>query len=484
MKWMRVILMMAAGMTFMAWSNGKYLISVAAWIFPVLFMTAVKEMSFRKAWVLLPLVTGTANQISFHHLLPSLDLPFFEYLPGLAGALYAIPYLLQKHAYQRSDSFIVTLLFPSAYTLLDTLHMYLNPYGSFGHLGYSQHQLLPVMQMASILGITGLTFLITWTAAVVFWLMHGEATLKKRRTALVMAGVLAAALTLGGLRTISGGEKETVHVAGLHIFDRTNEETTEIFQLQESDPSLFLEKAGERMDELIKATEKEAEHGAEIIHHSEGSVIIDESQKTEYLDRLREVAVKAGVYIITVPYIYTPSEEPNENVLYIIDQNGEIAAEHYKYGGSFVEQTVEGDGDIPYVDTPYGRIAGVICWDKDFPAVMDQVGEKNIDLLFVPSADWKEISPYHTIAGTFRGLENGAAVITQTVNGMSMITDADGRTLAEMDHFTADDWTMHGHVPVEGKRTFYTAAGQYFPVCIIIAVILLLYVVFIRKQRK
>lgn len=466
-------------------SNGKYLMAPAAWIFPIFLLLAIEKLTWKKALPLLMVLTAVSNQLSFHNMLPSLDIPMFSYIPAMAGSLYAIPFVLQHISFRKTNSFVATLILPSTYALLDFSNVYFNPFGTFGILGYSQHGFLPIVQVASVIGVTGITFLIMWTASIIYWFRLDGSKKKKRNAAILTFTGMLLIVTLGGLRVVNHTEADTVTVSGIHTLDRTDSEVLEIFNLHEQENSEFLKKTEENLDRLIEMTITEAQAGAKVIHHSEGVAVLDEEQKSTYIDRLREVAKEWGVYIMTVPYVFTAPDEPNENVLYMIEPSGELAFEHFKYGGNIIEQTVEGDKEIKYVDSEYGRMSGIICWDKDFPTIVNQAGEQDVDMLFIPSADWKEISPYHTIVGNFRGVENGANVVTQTVNGMSMISDYTGQTLAQMDHFTTDQWVMRGQVPTEGKKTMYSIWGKYFAIYIIITLIIsMLYIRFVSRKKE
>src|SRR5205823_182033 len=50
--------------------------------------------------------------------------------------------------------------------------------------------------------------------------------------------------------------------------------------------------------------------------------------------------------------------------------------------------TLPGAGVVPITETPFGRIASVICFDMDFPRLVRQVGQAHADLLIAPSLDW------------------------------------------------------------------------------------------------
>ena len=51
---------------------------------------------------------------------------------------------------------------------------------------------------------------------------------------------------------------------------------------------------------------------------------------------------------------------------------------------------------MPLVDSPYGRLANVICFDLDYPGTIRQAGQAGADLLLAPSDDWQAVDPAHT----------------------------------------------------------------------------------------
>ncbi|KUP09925.1 hypothetical protein Q73_00355 [Bacillus coahuilensis m2-6] len=250
--------LLVLGGILMVLSNGKFLLASAAWVFPVLFLFAIKEWNWKVAVVALGVVTAVSNQLSFHGMLPSLPIPFFEYIPAMAGFLYAIPFILQKIAFQKSHRFIATLILPSTYALVDYANQYINPYGTFGLLGYSQHGNLPILQVASVVGVTGIPFIIMWTASIVYWLSLAG----KRQSKRIVIGVLLTAMLAivigGGLRGSVASDAPTVLTSGIHTVDRNDAEVLEIYNLHEKDLNDFLQKSEERMDELIELTTEEA----------------------------------------------------------------------------------------------------------------------------------------------------------------------------------------------------------------------------------
>ena len=141
------------------------------------------------------------------------------------------------------------------------------------------------------------------------------------------------------------------------------------------------------------------------------------------------------------------------------------------------------------MDTPYGKISAVICWDADFPNVMKQAGEQGVDLLFVPSNDWKGVKDIHAGMAAFRAVENGMSIYRQTGSGVSLVTDAYGRTIRRVDSFEtepAGNFTSLQTVvtPVGSVNTLYPVIGDAVGnVMLVLLVGLLIGLVVTRKRR-
>jgi hypothetical protein len=57
--------------------------------------------------------------------------------------------------------------------------------------------------------------------------------------------------------------------------------------------------------------------------------------------------------------------------------------------------------------TPYGRVAGAICFDLDHPAYVRAAGAGAADLMLQPSWTWGSIGPRHFVSDMLRSVENG-----------------------------------------------------------------------------
>lgn len=459
------------GFATMTLSNGKYLYGLAAFVFPLFLLLATEKMRPRLAIPLLLLITSAANTLSFHNMLPDVGMPILKWLPAMAGATLALPFIAQYLAFRRSTAFSTTLLLPAIYTLLDFGNALFNPFGSFGVLGYSQHNILVVAQLASIVGAVGLTFVIMWFGTAMYWLIRTNNWRRVNRYSSSVAILVVVIFLFGSIRLTYSTAGDTYAVSGLHTLDRTVQETADLFTAFETDPASFLRISEVNIQQVLDMTETEAQNGAAVVSHAEATLVLSAGQKDDVLGRISKLAVKERITIVTTMYVLMEPPKKHENVLYIVGPDGTLLTEHYKYGGNAFEGSVKGSGVIQAATTPSGTLSGIICWDKDFPQIVNQVGRLGVDTLFIPSADWKEISPYHTIVGTFRAIENGSNAVTQTVNGMSMIVDYTGRVITTMDHFTQSTWVMRGDLPVKGRSTLYTHLSPYLLYAVLAALL-------------
>jgi apolipoprotein N-acyltransferase len=151
-----------------------------------------------------------------------------------------------------------------------------------------------------------------------------------------------------------------------------------------------------------------------------------------------------------------------ENKVIAITPEGEIAYTYTKARPVPGEKSIKGCEQLPILNTPYGIISSVICFDMDSPKDISKIGKEGVDILLVPSWDWKKITPYHTNMAIVRGIENGFSVVRQTNEGMSASADYHGRVLSSMNHFNTKERLLLSNVPTKGITTIYSIVGDLF----------------------
>jgi apolipoprotein N-acyltransferase len=224
-------------------------------------------------------------------------------------------------------------------------------------------------------------------------------------------------------------------------------------------------------DNLLARSEREAQSGAKIVFWGEGNAPVLKENEAALIARGRELAAKYQIYLGMTLATWHRGRNPRmENKLVLIKPDGQPAWEYNKArpvpGGEAAIQ-IPGDGKLKEIDTPYGRLTSIICFDGDFPQLLAQAGALGADVMLDPSNDWRAIDPWHTQMASFRAIEQGVNLIRHTSQGLSAAFDYQGRRLAAMDHFQTTDYVMISEVPTKGVRTIYSRFGDWFAwVCI------------------
>jgi apolipoprotein N-acyltransferase len=230
-----------------------------------------------------------------------------------------------------------------------------------------------------------------------------------------------------------------------------------------------------------------AQEGADIVSLQEGAGMGQTDQVEKLLADAAVIADEEDIYIV-LPTFDLGKQTP-ENIVRVIDPNGEIVLEHVKFGGTQFEGSLAGNGILQTVDTPYGKLSAVICWDADFPNVIKQAGEKDVDLLFIPSNDWNEVRDIHAGMAVFRAVENGMSIFRQTGQGVSVVTDAYGREHNEpVDVFEEEANGSFAakqivKTPIDSVDTIYPLVGDTVGNVMLIATIILLIILWIRRKK-
>lgn len=461
--------------------GGRWDLAAAAWIFPVLLLrfTRTGRAVTGALWVWLANIAAAAFWL-------------FESRMGfsvvtLAGAvalsaLLTLPFLLDRLLVGRLRPWMALLVFPAALAGSAFLITLLSPFGTaYGSLAVTQYGDLPLLQVASITGSYGVGFLIAWFASVVNRVWETACWRAVRVGVLTYPAVLLAVVLGGGARlAFFPTEAPTVRIAGVTA-DRAAIAAQKAAiaripggrrELAAAPPSKVQPAMTAVAKDLLAATEREAAAGAKIVVWPEEAVKTLAANEPATIAAARAQARRSGIYLAIGVEVYStvaPAYGRDETLL--IDPHGTVLWTYQKahpIPGS--EPFTPGDGHVPVVATPYGRIANVICYDADFPDLM----RVRADIMLVPAHDWQEYGRAHTQKAQLRAIEGGYALVRQDAEGMSAAFDDRGRTLATADYFATDQQTMVAYVPTRGGATVYDRIGDGFAwLCLAASVALL-----------
>ncbi|MGV4981207.1 nitrilase-related carbon-nitrogen hydrolase [Streptomyces sp. NRAIS4] len=466
--------------------GGRWDIAAAAWIFPVLLLRFTR---LSRAWSG-ALWMGAAHLAAAVFWIQESAIGFNPVV--LAGALalaalQSLPFVADRLLTARLHPAAGSLVFPAGVAAVEFLITLVSPFGTaYGSLAVTQHGDLPLLQVVSVTGPWGIGFLIAYAASTVNRLWERASW----RSGLVCTAVLLGVLLAGGARlAFFPPQGTTVRIAGVTPARSTTDTLTATLARFANGPGGVAAAPAAAVrpamtaveDDLLAATRREAAAGAKIVIWPEDAVRTREPDEAAAIAAAQRQARGSGVYLEIGVRVYstTPPAYGRDEAL-LIDPRGKVLWTYQKahpIPGS--ERFTPGDGHVPVVRTPYGRLANVICYDGDFPALM----RTRADIMLVPSHDWKEYGAAHTDKAGLRAVENGYTLIRQDAEGVSAAYDAEGHVLATSDYFTTDRTTMVAYVPVRGVTTLYGRIGDTFAWLCLIALALLTAAAVIRPRR-
>jgi apolipoprotein N-acyltransferase len=464
-------LWLAIGTLFLSFAAWQTVIPIAAWLAP-LFLLRFARTSW-KASAALPIIfvayvfAGTVGG-------GGLPWSTLGYIGNdvFKPLLWTLPYVADRFLNRRLSTWPRSLVFPLTFVSVDWIMAMLRV-SSSGSPVYAQDN-LSLMQIVSITGMWGVTFLIMWFASTVNALWEHKFDWKPLRgiTATVTA-VLLVVLVFGGARlAFDTPSSQQVPVATI-----TNEEavtqaalplaiTAMLSPSTEAQREAMRPKFEATLDKMLERSETALRGGAKIVSWQEEAAWLFAEDEPGVIDRAAALAKQYDAYLQISLGVFTSQPKMpfllDQSIL--IDNTGNVLWTYNKshlvpYDEAFV--TIPGTGPLAYADTKYGRLGTAICYETYFPALIREAGENHVDILFAPSNDPRPFALSDCAISIPRAIENGFSLV-RAAHGRTLVIDYAGRVLGSQDYFTNDSGIMLTTVPTRGTTTLYSRIGDIF----------------------
>ena len=390
-------------------------------------------------------------------------------LPSIAFALAVLAYRFAALRLQHPVSFA---MFPLAWTSYEYLLSIGSPHGTAGSLAYTQADFLPLIQIASLTGIWGITFVLTLVPAALAAAWHFRGSKKD------VLGMLLVALIVGGacidfglvrLRRPTPGQSIRVGMAGI-------DSSADYFRTTDRTVALSIIEASTRLVGRLGA------QGAKIVVLPEKLVGVTNEYEGEVRARLAEAARRNQLMVVAGLNLLGPAHQRNLALIFGFD--GKLLAEYDK--AFFIPGLEDGydRGTTPVEFSLAGVSAGVaICKDLDFPNWIRNYGRPGIGVLLVPAWDFTQDAWLHSRMAVMRAVENGFALARSARQGLLTVCDHRGRVVGELSSSSAAEVVLAGEVPVGPGRTFYSVAGDWFAWACLLGLVVLLASAFLAGAR-
>jgi len=431
------------------------------WLAPIPLLAVALNLSGRKAFSIsfLAYLIGRMSWFSYliavATIIPAII--FTLLLPLIFGLIVAgTRWIVLKTKFS-----IGIFAFPVFFTAYEFLLISISADGSAGSIAYSQSNFLPIIQIASITGILGITFAVTLSPSIIAvgWHHHKEKNVFK--IALVLATAISFLLCLFGVIRINGKDEKKSFKAGIVVLDESRHYVTDHPVLKDE-----LNTVSIYADSISRMAEK----GAELAVLPERAFNVNAETESVLLQMLENTARKNHIYIITG---YTNfKERPSRNSSLVIDTAGHILCDYNKVHlvTGFENQFAPGNGTGLFTLKEI-QAGTAICKDLDFPAHLRKYGARNTQIVFIPAWDFVKDDWLHSRMAVLRGVENGFSEVRAARQGRLTISDCYGRINLETSSVVKRDITLLGEVPILKKDTIYSRSGEWFGMLNLIAAI-------------
>ena len=427
-------------------------------VWPVMWIAFIPVLLFASettSWLLaaaaaaLSIFLGSLTMLYYLHFV--LRVPIMAWLIpfSIASLLFAAGVLLFRALLHRGSVFSAVIALPAFWSVVEYLASFIPANGTAGSLAYTQERFLPILQVASLTGPWGITFLLllfpTALATGLYLrrrnLPHATLVLGSTLT------VLAAAILFGAIRLAAPTSPQTIKV-GLLDTD------TVIFAKQPSEMQHLIQTYAEQAENL-------AHQGATVIVMPEKTGLLL-SSNTQTIDPiLQSVANRTGATLILgVLHVVAP-DSFNEARIYTPNQP--ITTYDKQHMLPPFESDLKPGTALTLLSNSPAPIGVAICKDMDFIYPALDYGRAGIDLLLDPAWDFNIDRAWHGHIAIMRGVEGGYAIAHAAKSGFLTVTDDRGRILGETRTNTAPFASLLVDVPLRHDRTLFDRYGAWFP---------------------
>lgn len=347
--------------------------------------------------------------------------------------------------------------FASLAAVLGWIQYTFTPGSSWGVLAHTQLDNLPLVQVAALTGVGGITFLVALGSGVAAagW----SSGVKAVRTDMAVFGVLlGSALLYGQVRLSNPAPGAPVRVGALtspvtHTEFRASYQNVDTLRLLD--------------DELFARSARAVELGAKVVVWPEVATLMTRTTEPAVVARGQAFAKAHGV-LLMMAYGVFETAQPTPASFYV--------NKYRLYGpdGSVLDEYVKRHpvpGDPNSAGTAHARvvafdgvtISGGICYDYGFPEIARDNANEGAGLALVPSSDWQGIDPEHGRMALMNAVAVGLPMVRPVRAATSIASDQYGRVLHSLRADAGGDGVMVVAMPTERVPTLYARTGELLP---------------------
>lgn len=404
------------------------------------------------------------------------------YLGSYVG-LFSVLY----NAVSKGSRLPSTLSVPLLWVALEFMRTYVLTGFPWALLAYSQYKLLPLIQIADITGVYGVSFIVAAGNGLIFDVISSENRRRPAAAAAVFTVVTALSLVYGygKLDEQPGGREINVSVIQGNIPQDKKWDARFQKDVLETYRELSLEALTKAPDMIVwpeTALPFVLGYDNEL---TKETFLFAKELKTYLLfgSMVLKRTQPADTRITNSAVMLSPAGEPVSfyDKMHLVPYGEYVPFREFI---PFAKRLAAGIGDFDpgeetlVMETPFAKIGNLICYEIIFPGLVRKFVEKGADVLVTITNDaWfgRTSAPYqHFVTAVFRAVENRVPVIRAANTGISGFIDTGGRITNTSEIFV--EAVLNEKVRAGETRTVYTEYGDIFAwLCAGGAILLVIY---------
>jgi apolipoprotein N-acyltransferase len=323
--------------------------------------------------------------------------------------------------------------------------------GTYGSLAYSQLDFLPFLQLASLTGPWGLSFVLFLFPASIAIALYRRRMAPWRALAMLEAtcGLVFIILAFGVLR-LEGPERRQLVRVGLAASDVPGN----VGVAEPGAPTARL--LGDYATEVASL----ARGAAEVIVLPEKLGVVEENDGKTTDALFQSLTDETGAEVVLGVVESAPTAVRNEARIY---SPGRPVASYDKHHmlRPFESKFAPGAA-LTVLRLPSGIFGVAICKDMDFTGLSRSYGSAGVGVMLVPAWDFKVDGWLHGRMAVMRGVESGFSIVRSAKGGYLTVSDTRGRVLAEKESERAPFATLTAEIAATHVGTLYLLLGDWF----------------------
>ena len=439
--------LIAVVLSALAWwfGSGLHPLWWPAWIAPLPVLWLATRV--RARWAALAAFSayalGGINQWDYLHGDIGLPLPTIVAAIAAPAITLVLCTLLFRRLFARRRTIAAAVAAPALWVALEYVTTQLSPHGTFGSISYSQMDALPILQVAALAGLWGISFLLLLVPSALAVQLAPDTTRRGR------AGVAAMTVLLLGAALVYGGWRlQAPATSSLRIGLVSLEKPVR--------PDLH-DAQGQALEaRYVAAIDQLAGDGARVVVIPETSFATTDATIPAFA-----AAAQRNRLVLDAGIDFKGDPRAERNMVMVFQPGSPMPFTYNKHHliPGLERRYTPGDGYTMLDGEPRTGLA--ICKDMDFHDIGQAYAARRAQLLLVPAWDFGVDGWLHSRMSIMRGVESGFAVARAARSGRLTLSDDRGRVLAEASS-EQHDAELVGDLPLRETHTPYARWGNWF----------------------